>query len=184
MSSPSTLGSMSREGSPQNACNPLGVPAQFWYAQFAPFEFVTTSGRIFQFFENRREWRVIWMNRKHINNPPATYMGDSVGKWDGNTLVVDTVGFNGKDIIEPVGVNHLMSVEFHLSERWRLVGNKKIELEATYFDPKAWGDKPWGGLNMEFVRQRNLQLAEGYCSLEDDRNFQEKVIGPSKQAVH
>jgi hypothetical protein len=167
-------------GAPQrNECDPIGVPAQFWYTQLAPFEFVTASDRIFQFFENRREWRAIWLNRGHPASLDPGYMGDSVGKWDGNILVVDTIGYNGKDMIEPVGVGHLMSDAFHLVERWQRVSREKIKLDATYYDPKAWGDKPWGGLKMEFVIQPNMHIEESYCSPEENVKFEERFIKPA-----
>ena len=162
-------------------CDPIGVPAQFWYTQLAPFEFVTTPGRILQFFETHREWRAIWLNRDHPAQPDKTYMGDSVGKWEGNTLVVDTIGYNGKDMIEPVGVGHLMSDAFHLVERWQRVSRHKIELDATYYDPKAWGDKPWTGLKMEFLLQPSMQIEESYCSIQDNARFEEKFIKPAAE---
>jgi hypothetical protein len=144
-------------------CDPVSPPSQFWYTQLSPFEFVVTPDRIFQFFEYQSEWRAIWMNRDHPKNLDPTYMGDSVGKWDGNTLVVDTIGFNGKDMVEPVGVNHLMSDAFHLVEHWRRLSANNIELDVTYYDLKAWGDKSWGGLKKEFILQPNMQLMESYC---------------------
>jgi len=153
-----------RSGASQrHDCEPVSPPSQFWYTQLSPFEFVMTPDRIFQFFENQSEWRAIWMNRDHPKEIEPTYMGDSVGKWDGNALVVDTIGFNGKDFVEPVGVDHLMSDAFHLVERWRRLSANNLELDVTYYDPKAWGDKSWGGLKKEFILQPNTQLMEGYC---------------------
>jgi hypothetical protein len=172
-------GETSKTTARRGECDPIGVPAQFWYTQLAPFEVVLTPDRIFQFFENRREWRAIWLNRGHPASLDASYMGDSAGKWKGDTLVVDTIGYNGKDMIEPVGVGHLMSDAFHLVERWRRVSQGKIELEATYYDPKAWGDKPWGGLKMEFVIQPGMQIEESYCSIEDNAKFEEQFMKPA-----
>ena len=160
-------------------CDPIGVPAQFWYTQLAPFEFVRSPHRIFQFFENRREWRAIWMDRAHPASLDQGYMGDSIGKWDGNTLIVDTIGYNGKDMIEPVGVGHLMSDAFHLVERWQRVSRGKIELDATYYDQKAWGDKPWGGLKLEFVIQPSMQIEESYCSPQQNAKFEERFMKPA-----
>jgi len=164
-------------------CDPIGVPAQFWYTQLAPFEFVTTPHRIFQFFENRREWRAIWMDRAHPPSLDPGYMGDSVGKWDGNTRIVDTIGYNGKDMIEPVGVGHLMSDAFRLVERWQRVSRGKIELDATYYDQKAWGDKPWGGLKLEFVIQPGMQIEESYCSPEQNAKFEERCTKPAAKPI-
>jgi len=154
-------------------CGPIGVPSQFWYTQLYPFEFVVTADRIFQFFEKQSEWRVIWMKRDHLEDMVPSYMGDSVGKWDGDTLVVDTVGFNGKSLIEPVGINHVVSDAFHLVERWRRTGIGTMSLDVTYYDPKVWGDKAWGGLRHEFLLQRNTELMETYCTAEDNARFDE-----------
>jgi hypothetical protein len=178
---PAKSGSPAMAANQRGDCDPIGVPAQFWYTQLAPFEFVATPGRILQFFETHREWRAIWLNRDHPAQLDKTYMGDSVGKWEGNTLVVDTFGYNGKDMIEPVGVGHLMSDAFHLVERWQRVSRDKIELDATYYDPKAWGDKPWGGLKMEFLLQPNMQIEESYCSPQDNARFEEKFIKPAAE---
>lgn len=160
----------------RSTCDPIGVPAQFWYTQLAPFEFVVTPERIVQFFESHREWRTIWMNRDHPDDLKPSYMGHSVGTWVADTLVVDTVGFNGKAVIEPVGVDHLMSDAFHLTERWRRVSHNRVELDVTYSDPKVWGDRSWGGLKKTFVLQPDTPLIESYCSAEDNTKFDEKFL--------
>ena len=168
--------SMGHSGmSQRHDCDPIGVPAQFWHIQLAPFEFVMIPGRIFQFFETQSEWRTIWMNRDHPKKLDPTYMGDSVGKWDGDTLVIDTIGFNGKTEIEPVGVDHVMSDAFHLVERWTRVSPGKMEVDITYYDPKVWGDKPWGGLRKEFVLQPKMQLMEAYCTQADLEQYNERM---------
>jgi hypothetical protein len=72
-----------------------------------------------------------------------------------------------------------MSDAFHLVERWQRVSRDKIELDATYYDPKAWGDKAWGGLKMEFVIQPGMQIEESYCSPEDNAKFEEQFMEPA-----
>lgn len=86
-------------------------------------------------------------------------------------MVIDTIGYNGKSLVEPVEGDHATSDAFHLVERWRRVAANNIELSATYYDRKEWGDKPWTGLNMEFVRQNGMQLSESYCSREENKAF-------------
>ena len=164
----------------RSACESVGIPSQFWYTQLAPFEFIQLPGRIIQFFENHREWRTIWLNRGHVASPEPSYMGDSVGRWEGDTLVVDTVGFNGKSLVEPVGVDHLMSDAFHLVERWRRTADR-IDLDLTYEDKKAWGDRLWGGLKKSYVLQTGMQLMESYCSVEDHAAFDETFVKPFAQ---
>lgn len=160
-------------------CNPIGVPAQFWYAQQYPFEFVVTPKQIFQFFEKQNEWRVIQLNRGHPKDLLRTSMGDSVGKWEGNILVVDTTGYNGRNLIEPVGVGHRMSPAFHLLERWQRVSANELELDVTYYDEMAWGSKPWRGLRKKFILQPKMELLQTPCSPEANKKFDDRFANPS-----
>lgn len=160
-----------------HACDPIGVPSQFWYTQLYPFELVVTADRIYQFFEKQAEWRVIWMNRRHPKNVHPTYMGDSVGKWQGNILIVDTIGFNGRQFIEPVG-SHLMTPSFHLIETWRRPRRDEMTVDLTYFDKNLWGKTPWGGLTKTFKLQPGKQLLENRCTVEDNSAFDEQFVKP------
>ena len=163
-------------------CEPIAVPAQFAYLRFYPFENIQTPDRIHQVFELHREWRDIWIGAEHPKDLSPTYMGDSIGHWDGNTLVVDTVGYNGKDwITEDVG--HPMSNQFHLVERYTRLDHDTLKLEMTFYDPKNWGDKPWGG----FTRVLKLQsdhLQEWICVPEVDEKFNEKIMKPTYGSEH
>ena len=161
-----------------SGCNPIGVPAQFWYTQLYPFELVATPERIFQFFEKQNEWRVIRLNRGHPEDLRPTDRGDSVGKWEGDTLVVDTIGYNGHTLIEPVGVDHRMSPAFHLVERWQRLSADELELDATYYDPIAWGSKPWRGLKKKFTLQPKMELLQTPCSPEDNKKFDNRFANP------
>lgn len=162
-----------------DGCDPIGVPAQFWYTQLYPFEFVLTSSRIFQFFEKQNEWRVIWLNRGHPKHVRPTNMGDSVGRWEGDVLVVDTIGFNGQGAIEPVGVTHRMSPAFHVIERWQRVSASELQLDLTYYDKMAWGGKSWDGLRKIFILQPKMELYQTPCSPEDNRKFDERFAPPA-----
>jgi hypothetical protein len=159
-------------------CDPIGVPAQFWYTQLYPFEFVVTPGRIFQFFEKQNEWRVIRLNRGHPQDLLPTDTGDSVGKWEGNILVVDTIGYNGRNLIEPVGVDHRMSPAFHLVERWQRVSANELELDATYYDEMVWGNKPWGGLKKKFILRPKMELLQTPCSPDANKKFDDRFANP------
>ena len=135
-------------GFPGQNCDPIGVPAQFSYLRFYPLENIQLPGRIVQMFEDHREWRNIWIGQEHPKDLTSTYMGNSVAKWDGDTLVIDTIGFNGKLFITE-DVDHPMSKEFHLVERYTRTDYNTLKIELTFYDPKAWGDKPWTGFNQD-----------------------------------
>jgi hypothetical protein len=164
-------------GFPGQNCDPIAVPAQFSYLRFYPFENIQLPNRIHQVFELHREWRDIWLDRDHSKDLSPTYMGDSVGKWEGNTLVVDTIGYNGKDFVTE-DVDHPMSKEFHLVERYTRTSYDTLTIEMTFYDPIFWGDKPWAGFT-RVLKKQDDQLQEWICVPEVDAEFNQKVMKPT-----
>ena len=104
-------------------------------------------------------------------------MADSVAKWDGDTLVVDTIGFNGKDWVKE-DVDHPMSKEFHLVERYARTDYNTLKIDMAFYDPKAWGDKPWSG-STRILKLQTDQLQEWICVPEVDSEFNKKVMAPT-----
>ncbi len=167
---------------PGEKCEPLGVPVQFNWVDVYPFQFIVLPDRIYQMFEWYREWRTIWLNRDHPNNVFPSYMGDSVGKWEGNTLVVDTIRFNGRGWISE-NVGEYMSDTFHLVERYHLIDAKHLELEMTYYDPKAWGDKPWPGWKKELTLvSKGDALEEQMCDPARLEDYDSHFVNPFSNA--
>jgi hypothetical protein len=164
-------------GFPGQNCDPIAVPAQFSYLRFYPIENIQLPGRIHQVFELHREWRDIWIDKEHPKDLSPTYMGDSVGKWEGNTLVVDTIGYNGKDWVSE-DVDHPMSDQFHLVERYTRTNYNTLLIEMTFYDPKVWGNKPWSGFTRTLKLQDD-QLEEWICVPEVDAKFNQKVMKPT-----
>lgn len=164
-------------GFPGQNCDPIGVPAQLAYLRFYPVENIQLPGRIHQVFELHREWRDIWIGEDHPADLSPTYMGNSVGKWEGDTLVVDTTGYNGKDFVTE-DIDHPMSKEFHLVERYTRTDYNTLKIELTFYDPKVWGDKPWGGFT-RILKLQNDKLQEWICVPEVDAEFNKKVMKPA-----
>ena len=80
--------------------------------------------------------RRIYLNRPHLKNPPLTYRGDAVGHWEGDTLVIDVIGFNEKTWLTRDRARH--SEALHVVERWRFVANGEwLEKTITVDDPLA-----------------------------------------------
>ena len=115
----------------QNAnCVPPGLPGTM--SQPYPIEFLYQPGRIVMIIEAYMQFRQIWMDgREHQEDPDLTFYGDSIGRWDGATLVVDTIGLNPRNRIGP-GIGH--SDQLHVVERIRRVDDW-LEIETTLTDP-------------------------------------------------
>jgi len=120
------------EADASTQCFPHGMP-RLMESPY-PIEIVQTPGRITFLHEVAHNVRRIWLNRDHPKDPPLTFLGDSVGHWEGDTLVVDTVGLNDRSFIDDEGSSH--STQEHVIERYHKIDNgANIELTITVEDP-------------------------------------------------
>src|SRR6201986_3410374 len=113
-------------------CFPHGMP-RLMESPY-PIEIVQTPGRVTFLHEVAHEVRRIYIDQKHPADLKDTFLGHSVGHWEGDTLVVDTIGINDKSFIDDEGEAH--SNKEHLTERYRKIdGGRQIELVMTVDDP-------------------------------------------------
>jgi hypothetical protein len=163
---------------PAKDCEPLSTPAMYDYVSFGSTEFVTTpdGSRIHMMVEYHREWRTFWLNREHPKDLDPTYEGDSAAHWEGNELVVDTIGYNAKTMVTQ-SVGHSKSDAFHLVERFRFLDRDHFAIDMTYYDPKAWGDKSWAGFHRYYHRVKNDDFQEFICSPREYMEYEGRVSG-------
>ena len=140
-----------------------------------PMEILMTPGRVTVLTENFNQTRRIWTDGR--GHPPAdeleyTFQGDSVGHWEGATLVVDTVGVREESVIDITAVPH--SDQIHIIERIHLVGKDQLDWEITLEDPIVLA-KPWTTLR-HFVRSPPGEAVREYVCAE---NNQPDVYAPS-----
>jgi len=127
-------------------CNPLGVPQSFVTPY--PIQFVHTPKLLVMMFEYPNTFRIIPTDgRAHTMDPDPTFMGEGVARWDGDTLVVDSIGFNEKT--EVSGFMH--SEALHVIERYRKAEDGSLLYDVTVEDPNVWVS-PW------VMPQRTLPL--------------------------
>jgi len=92
-------------------------------------------------YESANTWRQIFLDGRELGNDfPPTFLGYSTGKWDGDTLVVDTHGFNGKTWLDQTGKP--TSDALHVTERFRRTDFGHMEIQITIEDAKVY-TKPW-----------------------------------------
>lgn len=125
---------------PEGFCLPPGVP-RMMYTPY-PAQIYQMADRILFIFEGGAHvWRLIWMDgRKHPADPNPTFLGDSIGHWEGDTLVVDTVGFNNETWLDAAG--HMHGEKLHVIEKFSRPDSDTLRLEATIDDPEYY-TKPW-----------------------------------------
>jgi hypothetical protein len=144
---------------PTFKCFPPGVPRV--YAHPVPMEIVQVPGRVIVLFEYDHYVRQIYTDgREHNKDLPPLWMGDSIGRWNGDTLVVDTTGFNDKTWLDRAGHPH--SDALHLVERIRRLDHNTLEIDLTIDDPKAY-TRPWGG-QLIYQLEPGWNLMEMVCA--------------------
>jgi hypothetical protein len=163
---PATLQRMSAlksQDDPQLRCLPIATPRSEPY----PFRIVETPTHIFILTEAVHGYRQVYMDgRKHPSGDDLqpSWLGDSIGRWDGNTLVIDTIGFNDLTWFDNVG--HIHSDRMHVVERFTRVDLGHLNASVTVDDPGAYS-RPFT-LSYTAELMPKTELLEYICENEQD----------------
>jgi hypothetical protein len=146
-------------------CSPPGMP--YIYLQLFPMQIVQTPEEVIELFEYDHTVRHIFIDgRKHPADVTPSYNGHSIGHWEGDSLVVDTIGLNGKTWLDRLG--HPESTLMHIVERIRRVDDKTLQVDFTFEDPKSY-KKPWTA-EILFLLHPDWDILEHVC--EDNLAFE------------
>jgi hypothetical protein len=153
----------------QRYCDPPGVPRIYMY----PWEitFIQTPKIVYILYEYTKVWRAVYMDRDHPKDPDNSWMGDSIGKYEGDTFVIDTIGFNDKTWLDQTGHPH--SDSLHLIERIRRLDHGKLEVAVTINDPKAY-TKTFSAAKV--YKLTDAPMGETLCAYSEMKEFQENVV--------
>ncbi|PYS38191.1 MAG: hypothetical protein DMG14_18645 [Acidobacteria bacterium] len=147
-------------------CLPQGVPRI--NAAPAPWKIVQTPGFIIIVYEAFTLWRQIFLDGRELaDDVTPTWLGYSTGKWDGDTLVVDTKGFNGKAWLDQSGKPSTDAL--HVIERFRRKDFGHMDIQITIDDPNAY-TKPWT-VREEVHLLPDTELMEFICN-ENNRDLE------------
>jgi len=145
-------------------CKPHGVPRIM--ASPYPIQIIAAPGEINIVHEVGHNQRIIYLDQPHPANPKRTYLGHSVGHWEGDTLVVDTTAYNTNTMVDEEGIGH--SEQLHVVERIRKVEDgKRLEDLMTIEDP-VYFTKPWQAVRLYDYRP-DTDILEYVCE-ENNRN--------------
>lgn len=146
-------------------CAPTGVP-RIWVHPF-PTKIVQTRGALYLLHEFNHETREIYTNkgRVHDKDLDPLWMGNPLGWWEGDTLVIDSVGFNGKTWIDRAGLPS--SDQLHVIERLSRPTPQRLHVDITVDDPKAY-TKPIVG-SRDLILEPGWPITEMIC--EDNITF-------------
>lgn len=128
-------------------CDPTGFPRIMWGPTPPGMRFAQTGEEVIQFFQNNRAWRDIWTDGRKLpdaETADSLWYGYAVGRWEGDTFVVNSNGFLDSTWLDEYGSPH--SDQMTVEERYRRVDHDHLELTLNITDPKTYvgtwkGDK-------------------------------------------
>jgi hypothetical protein len=143
---------------PVYKCFPPGVPRVYFHP--FPVQIIAAPKMLLMYFEYDHTMRRIYLDgRKHNEDIEATWMGDSIGHWEGDTLVVDTTNHNPKSWIDRLGHPH--SEQLHVTEKFKKTAADNLQVDVTIEDPKAYKEPFSVTFNMQ--AKPNWEIAEQNC---------------------
>ena len=186
-----TLGELSEagrlrfaQGSEQDSsllnCDPLGYPRLYTYNY--GFEFIMLPDRVLQFFEWGHTWRTIWIDGRTLpEDPPVPrWLGYAVGRWEGNTFVVESNGYDDRPWIGPSPVRDGQpgggwphSEDRRVVERYTRVDYGTLESELTIFDARVYTE-PWVTPTGTIKLVPGTELWEYFCVPSESEAFNQR----------
>jgi len=166
---------------PMGTCDPLGLTRNlFLEVGGRSLEFVHLPDRILQFFEWQHQYRTIWMDgRKLPQGAPPRWMGYSVGHWEGDTLVVDTINMDERTWLDMWGQPHTEEATFQ--ERYRRTSPTTMEYSLKITDPTVFA-KPFDSgpkvLSLHHEKSMDEKL-ETFCVPTEEQRFNETIRNPA-----
>ena len=162
---------------PGQSCKPSGVP--YFMLAGGPLFFVQTPKEVLLITEGERSARRIYLNVPHSASVRPSWYGESVGKYEGDTLVVDTIGQTSKTFIDNYRTPH--SEKLHVVERFRLIDEgKTLEVQISVDDPDTY-NQPWKAvrrfnrtqatLGEEICQEGNFLLFDYGIPIDDKPDF-------------
>ena len=155
-------------------CEPPGVPHIYLWP--AKTKFIQTSEAVYVLHEIGPFYRVVWLNSKHPDVLDPQWWGHSIGRYEnGDTLVIDTVGFNDKTWLDQMGHPH--TEQLHLTERYKRVSDK-LELDMVIDDPGAY-TKPWNAHRYFALSNTGFLRYQQFCSARENQQFFDNTAKPA-----
>jgi len=147
------------------SCMPAGVPA-FMMAVVEPIHFMQTPKQVTMIFSGDAQVRRVYLDVPHSANPKPSWYGESVGHYEGDTLVVDTIGLNDKTFIDNYRTPH--TEKLHVVERYKLIdGGKTLQVTFRVEDPDTF-HQPWSAIGK--LRRVQMPMHEEACA-ENNQNL-------------
>jgi hypothetical protein len=152
------------------SCMPSGVPA-FMMAAVEPIHFIQTPKQVTMIFSGDAQVRRVHLDVPHSANLEPSWYGESVGHYEGDTLVVDTIGLNAKTFIDNYRTPH--SEKLHVVERFKLIDDgKTLQVTFRIEDPDTFY-QPWSAIGK--LRRVQMPMHEEACAENNQNLFDYRI---------
>ena len=159
-------------------CWPAGVPGFTVYTRVQGLYFLQTPTEVTLISELNHQPRHIYLDVPHSQDPKPSWYGESVGHYEGDELVVDTIGLNDRTFVDNYRTPH--TEQIHVVERFKMIeGGKTLEAVVTVDDPGAF-NMPWTAVQ-RWRRVSDRPMTEMICA-ENNLNFFNYEVVPIPQA--
>lgn len=149
-------------------CWPGGVPGMMLFTA-QPAYFVQLPKEVTILYSRGPYVRHVYLNAQHSANPAPTWFGESVGRYEGDELVVDTIGLSDKTFVDWYHTPH--TTKMHVVERYKLIdGGKRLQGMVTVDDPGTFTTK-WSALHYFIKHDTPLADSEYVCAENNDANY-------------
>jgi hypothetical protein len=161
---------------PRSSCMPAGVPGFMAYGGLSPVYFIQMPKQVWMIFSGDQQVRHVYLDVPHSAKPKPSWYGESVGRYEGDSLVIDTIAQDERTFVDPYRTPH--GAKLHVVERWRLVGgDRAMEASFTVDDPDAFY-QPWVGAR--HYRRVDEPLVEEVCAENNQHLFDYHIPVASK----
>ena len=151
----------------RSSCMPAGVPGFMAFGGANPVYFVQTPKQVWMIYSGDQQVRRIYLDVPHSEHPKPSWYGESVGHYEGDTLVIDTIAQNTKTVVDPYRTPH--SEKLHIVERWKMAGGgQAMDVTFTADDPDAFNE-PWSGTR--HYRRVQEPMVEEVCAENNQHLF-------------
>jgi hypothetical protein len=152
----------------QSRCWPGGVPGMMTYTA-EPTYFLQTPSEVTIVYRRGPNVRHVYMNVPHTKNPEPSWLGESVGHYEGNTLVIDTIGLNDKTFVDNYRTPH--TAQLHVVERYTIADDRKsMRGTVTVEDPGTF-TSAWSASQRFILHNQPIAESENVCAENNDSNY-------------
>jgi len=162
---------------PQASCWPVGVPGFLLRPMTQAMYFIQTPKVVVMILSSKQEVRHIYLTDKHSANVKPSWYGESIGRYEGDTLVVDTIGIDERTWVDGFGTPH--TKDLHVIERFHLIEDGAVlEANVRVEDPGAF-TMPWSGIQ----RFRQYEAAVRQMPIERIAQLASAPEGPLRELI-